>query len=143
MDFYFILSDVEGCAAASGVGNKDGYSVGCGDNDGDGTGVRPLFLIDFWSGNKRWRNTSDGDGVLFYFFWCRSGGCSSDDETYDNGNRQLCGGDFLSVNILTSASERKHDFCIYILFFHPDLFFFFISNFLFNIGWKLEYFLRK
>ena len=41
--FYFIFSNVERCAAASGVGNKKGYSVGCGDNDGDGGGVRPFF----------------------------------------------------------------------------------------------------
>ena len=32
----FNFSDLEGCAAMSGVGNKDGYSVKCGDNDGNG-----------------------------------------------------------------------------------------------------------
>ena len=44
MGFYFILSDVEGCAAASGVINKGGYSFGCGENDGDGGGLRPIFF---------------------------------------------------------------------------------------------------
>ena len=91
---------------------------------------------------------SDGEirvmvmGVIF-FFWCRRGGCGSDDDTYDGGNGQLGGRDFLSVNISTSASECEHDFCFYFLIFSPDLFFFFVSNFLFNIGWKLENILSK
>ena len=90
----FIFSGVEGCAAASSFGNKDGYSVGFDDDDGGGGGVCPLFLLDLGSGNKRWRNTSNCDGVFFSFFWCRSGRCGSDNEAYDDSNVQLGGGDF-------------------------------------------------
>ena len=88
----FIFSGVEGCAAASSFGNKDGYRVGFDDDEGGGGGVCPLFLLDLRSGNKRWQNTSDGDGV--FFFWCRTGGCGSDYCAYDAGNRQLGGSDF-------------------------------------------------
>ena len=93
MGFSLFFSDVEGCAAASSVGNKDGYIVGCSDNDGDGGGVSPLFLLVLRSENKQRKNTSDGDG-LFFSPWCRSGGCGSDDDTCDNSNGQLGGGAF-------------------------------------------------
>ena len=49
---YFILADVEGCTAASGISNKYRYSVGCGKKYGEGGGVRPLFLLDLRSRNK-------------------------------------------------------------------------------------------
>ena len=118
MGFNFMFSDVEGCAAASDIINKDGYSIRYGDNDGDGAGMYPLFLLNLSSGNKLWRNTSDVHGVLFSFSWCRSDRCGSDYDAYEDGKRQLSGGGFIFVDILTSASECEHDFCFYILISH-------------------------
>ena len=116
---------MEGCTEASGVDNKDGYSVGCGDNDGNIGGVRPLFLLDLWNGKKRWKIRSDGDGVLFYFLWCRSDGCGSENDAYNDGNGQLASGDFLSVDISTSASECEHGFSFNIFYFLTLLIFLF------------------
>ena len=87
--------------------------------------MRPIFFLDLRSGNKQWQNTSNGDGVLFYFSWCRSDGCGSDNDAYNDGNGQLASGDFLSVNISTSASECEHGFSFNIFYFLTLLIFLF------------------
>ena len=101
---------------------QDRYSVRCVENDGDGRGVRPLSFLDFRSGNKRWQSTSNIDGVLFYFFWWRSGRYGSYNNAYDEGNGKLGRGNCFICRYFDQFKWMQTMILVLYFIFSPDFF---------------------